>query len=322
MILWLPCLETLRFCADFVGRFRCWQTCYGVMDTALLIRRVAWKRCCCCMLVKLEQYWHVLTILKKESQTWERKVFNKHTGTFTSATWRKTFAQHLPTSFRQLDSNVNTGLTGTCFFSSACEIITHVTWNNMHFYIISMTPWLCCYQKLLSRFCTFDSMYPSAWHTNVTFFSETSGPTVGFPSKLSKPKDWTERSDLQIDITSNMGVSKNILIGFGTIIFTIHFGGLFSIPLFLVQHPYHDLGTDLESPWDLGNRSSVRAEVLVAAQRWVLVVSWKDKACSEVNEAVEWMLGMKWFPKFLGEGSNQLTWPMGLNGLNFLGLHI
>ena len=40
-----------------------------------------------------------------------------------------------------------------------------------------------------------------------------------------------------------MGVSKNsgipkssILIGFGTIIFTIHFGG--KIPLFLVQHPH------------------------------------------------------------------------------------
>ncbi len=40
-----------------------------------------------------------------------------------------------------------------------------------------------------------------------------------------------------------MGVSKNngtpkssFLIGFGTIIFTIHFGGFF--PLFLVQHPY------------------------------------------------------------------------------------
>ena len=43
MILWLPCLETLRngpwifyFC-----RFRCWQTCYGATDTALLARRVA-----------------------------------------------------------------------------------------------------------------------------------------------------------------------------------------------------------------------------------------------------------------------------------------
>ena len=42
-----------------------------------------------------------------------------------------------------------------------------------------------------------------------------------------------------------MGVSKNngtpkssILIGFGTIIFTIHFGGVFYLPLFLVQHPY------------------------------------------------------------------------------------
>ena len=44
-----------------------------------------------------------------------------------------------------------------------------------------------------------------------------------------------------------MGVSKNrggftpqiihLFIGFGTIIFTIHFGG--KIPLFLVQHPYY-----------------------------------------------------------------------------------
>ena len=41
----------------------------------------------------------------------------------------------------------------------------------------------------------------------------------------------------------HLGVSKNrgtpklsILIGFGTIIFTIHFGG--KIPLFLVQHPF------------------------------------------------------------------------------------
>ena len=33
---------------------------------------------------------------------------------------------------------------------------------------------------------------------------------------------------------------SSILIGFGTIIFTMHFGGVFP-PLFLVQHPYNDL---------------------------------------------------------------------------------
>ncbi len=42
-------------------------------------------------------------------------------------------------------------------------------------------------------------------------------------------------------VSKNRGVSPQIIpfiIGFGTIIFTIHVGG--KPPLFLVQHPYQD----------------------------------------------------------------------------------